>query len=153
MKIKKCIMVFLFTTPCSLVIVTYPSRTQRECAFELQSFHTKTYPQTHRLVYKRTRRFGNWICFRPQVNVGEKTPTPLGPLERANLNHWWSPKLVIIRHLYLQRNRIAVIQFSFCRRRKYKVTYTADLYAYSNNLKKFYWTEVNVNTTVVYHIH
>jgi hypothetical protein len=35
----------------------------------------------------KTRRFGNWICFRPQVK-GEKTPTQLGPLERANLNHW-----------------------------------------------------------------
>jgi hypothetical protein len=28
------------------------------------------------------------ICFRPQVDVGEKTPTQLGPLERANLSHW-----------------------------------------------------------------
>jgi hypothetical protein len=27
------------------------------------------------------------MCFRPQVKVGEKTPQ-LGPLERANLNHW-----------------------------------------------------------------
>jgi hypothetical protein len=38
----------------------------------------------------KTRRFGNWICFRPQVKGGggEKTPTQLGPLERANLNHW-----------------------------------------------------------------
>jgi hypothetical protein len=34
----------------------------------------------------KTRRFGNWICFRPQVK-GEKTPTQLGPSERANLNH------------------------------------------------------------------
>jgi hypothetical protein len=25
---------------------------------------------------------------RPQVKVGEKTPTQLGPLERSNLNHW-----------------------------------------------------------------
>jgi hypothetical protein len=29
-------------------------------------------------------RFGNGICFRLQVK-GEKTPTQLGPLERANL--------------------------------------------------------------------
>jgi hypothetical protein len=36
----------------------------------------------------KTRRqpFRNWISFRPQV-MGE-TPTLLGPLERANLNHW-----------------------------------------------------------------
>jgi hypothetical protein len=40
----------------------------------------------HRLVFYRTRRFGNWICFRPQVKVGEKTFTQLGHLERANLN-------------------------------------------------------------------
>jgi hypothetical protein len=32
----------------------------------------------------RIQRFGNWICFHPQVR-GEK-PTLLGPLERANLN-------------------------------------------------------------------
>jgi hypothetical protein len=34
----------------------------------------------------KIQRFGNWICFRPQVR-GE-TPIVLGPLERANLNHW-----------------------------------------------------------------
>jgi hypothetical protein len=44
----------------------------------------------HRLVFfwVETRRFRNWICFRPQVNGGEETPTQLDPLERANLNHW-----------------------------------------------------------------
>jgi hypothetical protein len=31
-------------------------------------------------------RAGNYICFHPQVR-GE-TPTLLGPLERANPNHW-----------------------------------------------------------------
>jgi hypothetical protein len=46
---------------------------------------------SHRPVFQKTRRFGNWICFRPQVKVGEKTPTQLGPLERANLNHWTNP--------------------------------------------------------------
>jgi hypothetical protein len=35
---------------------------------------------------QKIRRFGNWICFCPQVRG--KTPTQLGPLERANLNHW-----------------------------------------------------------------
>jgi hypothetical protein len=35
------------------------------------------------LYSKKTRRFGNWICFRPQVNVGEKTPTQLGPLRES----------------------------------------------------------------------
>jgi hypothetical protein len=42
----------------------------------------------HHPVFEETRRFGNWICFRPQVKGGKKTPTQLGPLERANLNHW-----------------------------------------------------------------
>jgi hypothetical protein len=32
--------------------------------------------------YQKTQRFGNWICFHPQVK-GE-TPTQMGPLERAN---------------------------------------------------------------------
>jgi hypothetical protein len=41
----------------------------------------------HRPVFQKTRRFGNWICFRPQVKVEEKTPTQLGPLERGKLNH------------------------------------------------------------------
>jgi hypothetical protein len=36
-----------------------------------------------RPVFQKTRRFGNSICFRPQVKVGEKTPAQLGPLERA----------------------------------------------------------------------
>jgi hypothetical protein len=35
---------------------------------------------------QNTQRFGNWISFLPQVR--EETPTPLGPLERANLSHW-----------------------------------------------------------------
>jgi hypothetical protein len=29
-------------------------------------------------------------CFRPQVEGGNKTPTQLGPLERADLNYWTS---------------------------------------------------------------
>jgi hypothetical protein len=40
----------------------------------------------HSKKHERSQRFGNWICFHPQVR-GE-TPTLLGPLERANLNHW-----------------------------------------------------------------
>jgi hypothetical protein len=31
------------------------------------------------LYSKKKRRFGYRICFHPQVNVGEKTPTQLGP--------------------------------------------------------------------------
>jgi hypothetical protein len=33
--------------------------------------------------------FANRICFHPQVR--RETPTPLGPLERVNLNHWILP--------------------------------------------------------------
>jgi hypothetical protein len=40
------------------------------------------YPKEH----KRTQRFGNWICFRPQA-TGWQTLTLLGPLERDNLSH------------------------------------------------------------------
>jgi hypothetical protein len=39
-----------------------------------------------------TQRFGDWICLRPQVKRkrGKKAKNPilLGPLEKANLNHW-----------------------------------------------------------------
>jgi hypothetical protein len=34
----------------------------------------------------RKQCFGNWICLDP--GEGAKGPTLLGPLERANLNHW-----------------------------------------------------------------
>jgi hypothetical protein len=44
----------------------------------------------HRPMFEGTRRFGNWICFLPQVKGGKKTPTQLDPLERATLNHWSS---------------------------------------------------------------
>jgi hypothetical protein len=43
-------------------------------------------PSPRILKTKKTQRFGDRICFRPQVRG--KTPTLLGPLERANLNHW-----------------------------------------------------------------
>jgi hypothetical protein len=36
---------------------------------------------------RKTRRFGNWVCFRPQVR---ENPILLGPLERASPNHWAS---------------------------------------------------------------
>jgi hypothetical protein len=38
----------------------------------------------------KTQRFGNWMF--PSSREGEgKTPTQLGPLERANLYHWTTP--------------------------------------------------------------
>jgi hypothetical protein len=38
------------------------------------------------ILKTRKQRFRNLICFNPQVRW--ETPTQLGPLERANLNHW-----------------------------------------------------------------
>jgi hypothetical protein len=38
------------------------------------------------ILESRKQCFRNWICFHPHVK-GE-IPTLLGPLERANLNHW-----------------------------------------------------------------
>jgi hypothetical protein len=51
---------------------------------ELLGFWTFSIVQYSR-NYK-TRRFGNWICFWPQVWVEGRT-TQLGLLDRANLNH------------------------------------------------------------------
>jgi hypothetical protein len=51
-------------------------RTQNYCFF----FHLRIF------LGGETRLLGNWICFRSQVKVGEKTTTQLGPLERANLS-------------------------------------------------------------------
>jgi hypothetical protein len=55
---------------------------------ELLAFWTFFY----RLVFLvvETLRFENRICFRPPVK-GEKTPTQLGHLKIANLNHWTTP--------------------------------------------------------------
>jgi hypothetical protein len=36
--------------------------------------------------YYKTRRFGNWMF--PSSDEGREIPTPLGPLEKANLNRW-----------------------------------------------------------------
>jgi hypothetical protein len=47
-----------------------------------------------------TKRFGNLICFRPEVGGGE-TPTQLGPLEGANRNHWACDSFFIIPALFL----------------------------------------------------
>jgi hypothetical protein len=35
----------------------------------------------HCPVFQKTRHFGNWICFHPQVKVGEKISTQLGPVQ------------------------------------------------------------------------
>jgi hypothetical protein len=39
-------------------------------------------PSSGILRNRTTQRFGNWICFRPQVR-GQETSTHLGPLERV----------------------------------------------------------------------
>jgi hypothetical protein len=57
-------------------------------ASELLGVWTFFPPSSGILRDQKTRRFGNWICFRPQVR-GEDTQ--LGPLERTNLDHWTTP--------------------------------------------------------------
>jgi hypothetical protein len=52
---------------------------------ELMGFWSSSIVRTLKNHKIKTRRLGNWICFRPQVRGA---PTLLGPLERANLNHW-----------------------------------------------------------------
>jgi hypothetical protein len=62
---------------------------------------------------KKTRRFGNWICFRPQVKVGEKTPSQLGSLERADLNHWTAQlSRCLLPHLHLRTETDSVPETS-----------------------------------------
>jgi hypothetical protein len=66
-------------------------------SFPIRYFNEGMYPSQHLLycgfldfihrpVFEGTRRFRNWICFRPHIKGGKKTPTQLGPLERANLS-------------------------------------------------------------------
>jgi hypothetical protein len=49
---------------------------------ELQGFWTFSI-----VWYSREHDVSETGCLRLQMKVGEKTPTQLGPLERANLNH------------------------------------------------------------------
>jgi hypothetical protein len=54
----------------------------------------RTFSIVHYSKKYKTRRFGKWICFRPQV-WGETPTTQLGPLDRASLNHWtWGRKQI-----------------------------------------------------------
>jgi hypothetical protein len=50
---------------------------------EILGFRTLSIVLVFKKQTKETRRFGNWICFRPQVR---EKPILLGPLERRN--HW-----------------------------------------------------------------
>jgi hypothetical protein len=55
---------------------------------ELIGFWTCPSSSIKKILKIREQRFGNWICFRPQVRGEGLVPSQLGPLERANLNHW-----------------------------------------------------------------
>jgi hypothetical protein len=60
------------------------------------------------ILETRKQRFGNWMCFRPQVR-GE-TPILLGSLERAYLSHW-------VHYLHVNHLMISVRNYSsrkFC---------------------------------------
>jgi hypothetical protein len=37
----------------------------------------------HRPAFEGTRRFGNWICFRPQVKGREEDTYSVGPLRKS----------------------------------------------------------------------
>jgi hypothetical protein len=49
--------------------------------------------------FYRTRRFGDWLCLRPQVD--EVKPIQLGPVEWANLDHSTGPNWIGFTWLHL----------------------------------------------------
>jgi hypothetical protein len=61
----------------------------------------------HRHVFQKTRRFGNWICFRPQVKVGEKTHTQLGPLERDKNTAFRKRSVSVLRWRWGRRHLLS----------------------------------------------
>jgi hypothetical protein len=79
------------------------------CHWELIVFWTLSIV---RIKYKniKSRRFGSWFFFHLQVKGGE-TPTQMGPLDRANLNHWsnegrrTSFRNVVILYFYILSGR------------------------------------------------
>jgi hypothetical protein len=62
----------------------------------------------HRPVFYRTENtmFQKPDMFPPSGEGGEKTPTQLGPLERANLNHWIAPVRYSFRNVVFSIYRI-----------------------------------------------
>jgi hypothetical protein len=74
---------------CTLVITIGYNRNSSQSTTDLVLIHriTGVLDFFHRPVFLgvETRRFGNWICFRPQVKGEEDAK--LGTLERANFNH------------------------------------------------------------------
>jgi hypothetical protein len=62
---------------------------------EILGFRTLSIVRIFPKYQWKTQRFGNWICFRPQVR---EDTTQLGPLERANLNHWTRLARDVIYH-------------------------------------------------------
>jgi hypothetical protein len=63
-------------------------------AYNTQNYRVFGLCPLSRILRKwRTQSFRNWICFHLQVR-GE-TPTLLGPLERANINHLFLPWFLV----------------------------------------------------------
>jgi hypothetical protein len=60
---------------------------------EILSFRTLSIVLVLKNKLRETRRFGNWICFRHQVQ--EKTYS-VGSLERASPNHWSENSIFLI---------------------------------------------------------
>jgi hypothetical protein len=73
--------IFIANYPLCYIWDTAPVHLDSTGIIQLLDFRTLSIVRYSR--NQKTQRFGNWICFRPQVR-GE-TPTLLGPLERANL--------------------------------------------------------------------
>jgi hypothetical protein len=55
--------------------------------YNIQNYWASRLCPSSGILDTRKQRFGNWIYFCPQVKGGGETPTQLGPLERANINH------------------------------------------------------------------
>jgi hypothetical protein len=59
--------------------------------------------------HHKIQRFGNLICFCPLVSGG--TPTLLGSLRSANLNHW--PNRVGVTPPHLKKKQITFPKYCF----------------------------------------
>jgi hypothetical protein len=70
---------------------------------EILSFRTLSIVLVLKNKLSKTRRFGNWICFRPQVR---EKPILLGPLERASPNHWTSENSIFLKVIHHRQNPI-----------------------------------------------
>jgi hypothetical protein len=91
----------------------------------------------HLPVLERTERFGNWICFRPQMR-GWETPNLLGPLERANPNHWTTYVSKVL-HENIQINPMHCCSWTWFVAFNFHVIFYLS-FTSVHALSQFYWT-------------